>query len=89
MSIIPKNRFGDKIFSYINFVTHHRRLPTKKLIFNDVLYQMKTQDEICNPLRVFISDKEFVKIYVIALIDDKYNVPTIAILQNEEKMART
>jgi hypothetical protein len=86
MSLIPKNRFGDKIFSLINFVTHHRRLPTKNLIFNDVLYQIKITDELLDPLRVFTSDKEFVKIYVKALLDDKYNVPTIAILENENQI---
>ena len=86
MSLIPKNRFGDKVFSYINFVTHHHRLPTQKLIFNDVLYQMKITDELCNPLRVFVSDKEFVKLYVKALLDDKYNVPTIAVLENENQI---
>ena len=86
MSLIPKNRVGDKVFSKIKFVTHHRRMPTQNLLFNDVLYQMKTQDEICNPLRVFITDKEFVKIFVKALLDDKYNVPTIAILNNEKQI---
>lgn len=86
MSLIPKNRVGDKVFSKIEFVTHHRRMPTQNLLFNDVLYQMKTQDEICNPLRVFITDKEFVKIFVKAVLDDKYNVPTIAILYNEKQI---
>lgn len=86
ISLIPENRFGDRVFSYITFFVRHRRLPTKKLIFNDVLYQIKTTDEILNPLRIFVSDKEFVKLYVKAILDDKYNVPTIAVLENEDQV---
>jgi len=61
-------------------------LPTKKLIFNDVLYRIASTKEILNPLRVFISDKEFIKIYVKALVGDKYNIPTIAILDNKDQI---
>lgn len=86
ISVIPENRFGDRVFSYINFVIYHRRLPTQKLIFNDVLYQIKTTDEILNPLRVFVSDKELVKLYVKALVGDKYNVPTIAVLESVDQV---
>lgn len=86
ISAIPENRFGDKVFSYINFAIRHRRLPTQKLIFNDVLYQIKTTGEILNPLRVFVSDKEFVKLYVKALVGDQYNVPTIAVLESIDQV---
>lgn len=86
ISATPENRFGDRFFSYINFVIRHRRLPTQKLIFNDFLYQIKTTDEILNPLRVFVSDKEFVKLYVKALLDEKYNVPTIAVLESIDQV---
>jgi hypothetical protein len=85
-SAIPENRFGDRVVSYIEFAIRHRRLPTQKLIFNDVLYQIKTTNEILNPLRIFVSDKEFVKLYVKALLDDKYNVPTIAVLESKEQV---
>lgn len=81
-SIVPKNRSGDRFFSFISFAIHHKRFPTTKLLFNDVLYKIKTTDEILNPLRVFVSDKEFVKIYVKAIVGDKYNVPTIDVIRS-------
>jgi TupA-like ATPgrasp len=80
--LIPQNRFGDKFIAFCSFVLRHRRLPTNKLIFNDYLYKIKTSSEISNPLRVFVSDKEFVKIYVKAIVGDIHNVPTIAIIDN-------
>ena len=53
-AIIPMNRCGDKFFSFVNFVIRHRRVPSNKHIFNDVLYKIKTTDEILDPLRVFV-----------------------------------
>jgi hypothetical protein len=79
----PKIRLGDKIWALRMFTRAHQRLPSRnKLIFNDVLYRIKTSDELLNPLRVLTSDKELVKIYIKAIVGNKYNVPTIKILQN-------
>ena len=86
VKLVPQTRRGDKFFSFIIFVIKHKRLPTNQLIFNDVLYGIKTTDEILNPLRVFVSDKEFVKLYVKAIVGDQYNVPTIAVLESEEQV---
>jgi len=80
--IIPENRLGDKLFALISFIVHHKRFPTSKPIFNDVLYRIKTSKEILDPLRIFISDKELVKVYVKAVVGEKYNVPTFAILRS-------
>lgn len=85
-TIIPHNKIGDKFFSLILFIVRIRRLPTKKYIFNDFFFQIKTTKIILDPLRVFVSDKEFVKVYIKALVGDKYNVPTIAILKNEKQV---
>ena len=77
---LPKNRVGDEIFSYVLFQICHGRNPTKEMIFNDILYNLKVSDEINDPLRVFISDKEYLKIFVKATIGDEYNVPTLGII---------
>jgi hypothetical protein len=80
--LTPRNRMGDNFFSFINFLVRHGRLPSKRLIFNDVLYRIKTSNEILSPLRVFVSDKEFLKIYIKAIIGDQYNVPTIDVIRS-------
>lgn len=83
---IPQNRLGDHFVAFITFVRAHRRLPTHKLLFNDVLYKIKTGNELIDPLRVFVSDKEFVKLYVKAVAGDQFNVPTIKILRTIEEV---
>jgi len=86
LCFIPETRWGDKLISFMHFLWRHRRLPTKKLLFNDVLYRIKTTDEIIDPLRVFVSDKEFVKLYVKAIVGDDFNVPTIRVLHTIEEV---
>lgn len=82
MYSIPSCRFGDVAFSYLRFLIRHRRRPTSKALFNDVMYRIKATNEIIDPLRVFVSDKEFVKLYVKAVVGDGYNVPTIAVIRD-------
>jgi hypothetical protein len=86
LRFIPENRTGNKLVSFLNFLRVHRRFPTHKLLFNDVLYRIKTTDEIIDPLRVFVSDKEFVKLYVKAVAGDQFNVPTLKILHTIEEV---
>ncbi len=86
LRLIPENRLGDHFVALITFVRAHRRLPTNKLLFNDVLYKIKTSDEIIDPLRVFVSDKEFVKLFVRAVAGDQFNVPTIKVLHTIEEV---
>jgi hypothetical protein len=83
---LPKNSVGDKLFALISFARNHRRLPGRKPLINDVLFLMKTSPEIMRPERAFVSDKEFLKIFVSGTIGDRYNVPTLAILRNAEEV---
>ena len=81
--LAPRNRAGDYWFSLGNFVQAHNRLPRRRnALFNDVLFYLKTSDEILDPLRVFVTDKEFVKLYVKAVVGDDHVVPTLAVLRS-------
>lgn len=84
--LITRNKIGDKLSWLIRFIQVHKRLPTNKLLFNDVLYKIKTTNEILDPLRVFVSDKEFVKVYIKSTVGNQYNVPTIAILKSNDEL---
>jgi hypothetical protein len=86
LKCIPENRLGDHFFSIITFFRMHRRFPTDKPLFNDVLYKIKTTDEILDPIRVFVSDKELVKLFVKAIAGDRHNVPTIRVLHSLEEV---
>jgi hypothetical protein len=83
---LPKDRSGDILFSLIIFIRIHNRLPQNTKTINDFLYRIKTSNEILDPLRVFITDKEFVKLYIKAVIGDEFNVPTIDILRKKEEV---
>jgi hypothetical protein len=88
LRVLPETRAVDNFIAFMTFVRAHRRLPTNKALFNDVLYRIKTTDEITDPLRVFVSDKEFVKFYVKAIVGEQFNVPTIAVLHSMEEVRR-
>ena len=82
-SMIPKNRFGDWLFGYILFVKMHKRQPSNKMFFNDVLFKVKTSADLLDPLRVFVTDKEYLKVYVKAIVGNQYNVPIIDIIRDK------
>jgi len=85
-NILPQTRLWDKIYSFVLFIVRHHRIPKNQLVFNDVLYKMKTSNDILDPLRVFVTDKEFVKIYIKAIVGDKYNVSTIDIIRSVDQL---
>lgn len=81
---LPENRFGDRLVSTLQFLRHHKRLPNRGMTYNDVLHRIKTSEDMLHPLRIFVSDKEYMKLYVRSVAGDKYVVPTIAVLDSPE-----
>ena len=79
---LPYNRFGDRLYHRLLFLKKHHRFPGKQQLWNDVWFRVKTSNEILDPLRVFVSDKEHVKDYVRRTVGDQHNVPTFAVLRS-------
>jgi hypothetical protein len=67
-------------------LAHGRSPDVSAPMFSDQLHKLKTSGELENPLRVFVTDKEFVKLFVKAMAGDEFNVPTIAILHNPSEV---
>uniref|UniRef100_E6XG23 Glycosyltransferase n=1 Tax=Shewanella putrefaciens (strain 200) TaxID=399804 RepID=E6XG23_SHEP2 len=84
LSIIPKNSFGDKLFANLTFMYFHKRTANASNNFIDVLHRIKISGALSDPLRVFVSDKHLVKIFVSGVLGRQYIVPTLAILNNEK-----
>lgn len=81
--IIFKSGFLLNLVNYYNFYRAHGRFPKNPPVsFNDYFFRIK-KNLAHEPLRIFVSDKEYVKLYVKALIGDAYNVPTYAILHTK------
>jgi hypothetical protein len=82
----PGQRWCDDLYAFILFLRCHGRRPTRtSCTLNDILYHIKTSDEITKPLRVLVSDKEFLKQYVRDRVGERYNVPTVAVLRSREE----
>lgn len=79
---LPYGKHGDRLYHRLNFMRKHRRFPNGAMQWNDVWFRLKTSDEILDPLRVFVSDKEHVKQFVKKELGDEYNVPTFAVLRS-------
>jgi len=84
--LAPRNRWGDRLVGLYWFVRTNHRLPTDKPLYNDLLFQMKTTAEILDPLRVFISDKELVKLFVSTVAGPAYPIPTFQVLTTPEEI---
>lgn len=80
------DRLWDAVASYCGFITAHGRRPTTQLLLNDVVFHMKTTAEITKPLRVFVTDKEFSKLYVGGVVGRSYGIPTRAVLRSEAEI---
>ena len=85
LSQVPKNRAGDTLIAYMDFIRFHKRFPNKEFL-NDYLFKIKTSDEILNVLRQYTSDKEFVKYYISSIIGNEFNVKTKKILKTREEI---
>lgn len=84
LALLPRNRFGDRLIALIKFVRTFRRFPRNEMRLPDYLYRMKTSDEMLNPLRTFVTDKAWVKRYVQAMVGERYNVPTLGVLDSTD-----
>ena len=69
------------------FLAVHERLPIRpNTLFNDFLFQLKTSSELGSPLRTFITDKEFGKIYVEKKLGAGTTPATLCVLRTPEKV---
>lgn len=84
--VVPKNRWGDYLIALIDFLLCHRRFPKNKMLFNDVLFKIKTNGELIDPLRIFITDKEYLNFFVIGVLGQEYNVPTLALIRIKQQV---
>ncbi len=71
LAALPIGELFDKYWSYRQFRLVHGRKPSPdSMRFNDYLYRMKTSRTLDHPLRVFVTDKEYGKLFVKAVVGD-------------------
>ncbi len=87
MRVWPCGDFWDRHYAFMKFRQKSGRSPDVSApMLNDQLHRLKISGELENPLRVFVTDKEFVKLFVKAMAGDEFNVPTIAVLRNPSEV---
>ena len=57
-------------------------------LFNDHLLRLKADGSLTDPLRQFITDKEYAKYYVAGIVGWKYAMQTFAVLRSGEEVDR-
>ena len=84
--VVPTTRWGDRLISYYRFINNNGRRPNRPSHFNDRIYRLKVSDEILSPLRVFISDKEYGKIFATGMLGENRTAKTLAVLKTVEEI---
>lgn len=79
---LPRSPAGDRCHSLFQFISRHKRWPNEKSNrLNDRLFFLKTSDRFRDPLRGFITDKEYAKIFLRSRIPEKYVIPTLGVIR--------
>ena len=80
--IAPQARWADHFYNWLRFRKMHGRSPRRgnDATFSDRLYHLKVDDSLLDPLRQYVSDKEYVKQYVAGIVGKQHTVETIQIL---------
>lgn len=83
---LPHTPPTDRLVSWVHFVLQHDRIPSSRhpLLYNDRLFQLKIDGTLADPLRQFVSDKEYVKQYICGVVGPEYVLRTYDILRNHE-----
>ena len=69
------------------FLATHKRLPIRpNTLFNDFLFHLSSSSELGRPLRTFITDKEFGKLYVEKKLGAGTTPATLCVLRTPEKV---
>lgn len=87
--ILPYNTWADRFCATLEFQISHDRSPdlkTSPIRFNDYLFKIKTDGTLLDPLRQFISDKEYVKLYVAVQAGQQHAVKTYGVLHSEDEV---
>jgi hypothetical protein len=84
---LPKDRWGDELFSLAKFLKRNRHWPRKvQGDFNDFLYRLKVSREIDAPLRSLVTCKLGLRDHVRQVLGEAYCVPLTAVLETREQV---
>lgn len=84
--VLPNSLTGDRIYNYVDFVLKQRRLPRRRMLFNDYLLRLQMSGEMLSLPRQLVSDKELCKAYVNDRIGPGRTIPTIRVFRSADEI---
>ena len=86
--MLPRNAWGDREFCRRRFVRRQGRRPDLRGPgrLTDLLYRVKTDGSLLDPLCQFVTDKEFAKVYVESAVGPGYAPETWRVLRNADEI---
>ena len=86
--LLPRNQWGDAVFAWLRYRSRQGRFPERRdpKLFNDHLYRMKVDGMLLDPLRQFVSDKEYVKLYIAGVVGKKYTLEAYQLIRTETEV---
>ncbi len=83
-NVLPKSDLGDTAFAWFRHCSRHWRIPKSRdpQLFNDHLYRIKVDGTLLDPFRQFVSDKEYVKIYIGKIVGEQFTCESLDVLRN-------
>ena len=84
----PENNWGDHLYALLEYRQRQRRWPRRKDVeyFNDHLYGLKVDGSLQDPMRTFVTDKEYVKYYVGGVVGWQYVTETYRVLRKKSEV---
>ena len=86
--LLPKNKRGDTEFCRRRFLQRQGRLPDPDGAgrLTDIIYRIKTDGTLFDPLIQFVTDKEYAKDYIDRTLGPGYTPETRAVLRTREEV---
>ena len=87
---LPPGSLRDRFSVFLDSIVERKKIPRLEgaELFNDHLLRLRSNGALLDPLRQFVSDKEYVKYYVSGVIGRDYTIDTIRILGCVEDIDR-
>ena len=86
--VLPANNQGDALYAWMHYLVNQRRLPGGKYSgrLNDYFYRLKVDGTLLDPLYQFVSDKEYAKFYINAVVGRQLTLKTFQILRHDDEV---
>lgn len=85
--LLPRTRWADRFIARLEFLLCHGRLPERNAKrWSDRLFALRASGVLYDPLRQFVTDKEYAKLYIAATVGSRYNLRTFGILRTKEEV---